>query len=192
MSFLYFAYGSNMLPARLQARCSTARVIGTATAAGYEIEFTKPGKDGSGKATLVRSVVHNAATPGTLFEIEKSELHFLDHAESAGLGYERDNDFHVTLAATGETTAVTTYLAIMNDPDLEPFDWYLALILAGSSHHSLPHEHHQRLQARSYVVDLDHSRDGRTEALRALSHHGYDMSLLPLPVTQPHDGKSHD
>lgn len=34
MTFLYFAYGSNMLPARLQARCGSARVIGAATAAG--------------------------------------------------------------------------------------------------------------------------------------------------------------
>lgn len=31
MTFLYFAYGSNMLSARLKARCPSAKVIGKAT-----------------------------------------------------------------------------------------------------------------------------------------------------------------
>ena len=84
MGFLYFAYGSNMLPARLQARCSTARVIGTATAQNFELNFSKLGKDSSGKATLVESAIGGTVTPGVLFEIERIELHHLDQAEGAG------------------------------------------------------------------------------------------------------------
>ena len=51
-TFHYFAYGSNMLTARLKARCSGAELVGRAFADGWGIEFSKPGEDGSGKATL--------------------------------------------------------------------------------------------------------------------------------------------
>ena len=174
MSFTYFAYGSNMLPARLQARCSSARVIDTATAQSFRLEFTKPGKDGSGKATLVESAFSEVATLGVLFEIEWTELHQLDRAKGAGYGYDRENSFRVTSASTGETITATTYLASAKNPELEPFDWYLALLLAGSHHHAFNNDHLKRLRATSHIVDTDYGRKGRIEALRALSLHGYD------------------
>ncbi|WP_435140424.1 gamma-glutamylcyclotransferase family protein [Pseudopelagicola sp. nBUS_19] len=146
MGLKYFAYGSNMLPARLQARCSTARVIGTATARNFGLEFSKPSKDGSGKATLIESTFQELATPGVLFEIEKTELRQLDRAEGAGYGYDRDDGFRVTCASTGETVTATTYLASTADPKLKPFDWYLALVLAGSHHHNLHVDHLMRLR----------------------------------------------
>ena len=180
MSFTYFAYGSNMLPARLKARCSTARVIGTAHAHSFGLEFSKPSKDGSGKATLIKSELREVATPGVLFEIERSELRNLDRAEGAGYGYDRDDSFRVTCASTGATLTATTYIAGTTKPELEPFDWYLALVLAGSHHHALQDEHLRRLRAINHVVDSDHGRKGRIEALEALSQHGYDdhYSLL--------------
>ena len=182
LSFVYFAYGSNMLPARLQARCSTARVIGTATAQSFGIEFSKPGKDGSGKATLFRSDLPEEATPGVLFEIERSELHLLDEAESAGYGYNRIDDFRVINGSTGETAQATTYIACAPVRELVPFDWYLALVLAGSHYHSLDKDHHNRMSSIRHVVDTDHSREGRIEALRALSQHRYDDYLSLLRV----------
>jgi hypothetical protein len=50
--FVYFAYGSNMLTARLRERCPSARPLGLAAAPGYGVAFNKQGMDGSGKATL--------------------------------------------------------------------------------------------------------------------------------------------
>jgi len=38
---IYFAYGSNMLTARLQERCSSARPLGTAIARGFVLSFSK-------------------------------------------------------------------------------------------------------------------------------------------------------
>jgi hypothetical protein len=52
-SFLFFAYGSNMLTERLRERCPDARPLGTAIARGYLLSFSKRSKDGSAKATLV-------------------------------------------------------------------------------------------------------------------------------------------
>ena len=187
MSFAYFAYGSNMLPARLQARCSTARVIGTATAWNFRLEFSKPGKDGSGKATLIESPPAELDIPGVLFEIERTELLHLDRAEGAGYGYDRNDGFRVTCASLGETITATTYLAIATDQELAPFDWYLALVLAGGRHHALHCDHLKRLRATTHTIDADHSRIGRVEALRALSQHGYNdhCSLLREPRDEP-------
>ncbi|MHA7827552.1 MAG: gamma-glutamylcyclotransferase family protein [Roseovarius sp.] len=186
MSFVYFAYGSNMLPARLQARCSSARVIGTGTALSFDLEFSKPGKDGSGKATLITSEVKSSTTPGVLFDIDMAELQSLDRAEGAGYGYDRVDNFRITCASTGDIINATTYLASKTDPDLVPFDWYLALVLAGSHQNALFDAHQTRLRAVSHVIDTDKRREGRAEALRALSKHGYSnhLSLLGSMVKE--------
>lgn len=63
MTFLYFAYGSNMLPTRLLGRCPSARVVGTGVARAWSLAFSKASKDGSGKATLVTAP--NSAVPGS-------------------------------------------------------------------------------------------------------------------------------
>jgi len=173
VSFVYFAYGSNMLPARLKDRCNNAHVIGKAMAEGYTLEFSKPGKDGSGKATLISGETQTTTTPGALFEIERIELRALDKHEGAGHGYDRDDSFTVTHATTGETLTATTYLASETDPALKPFDWYLALVLAGSHHHDHHDDHLSSLRATSHIVDTVHDREGRIDALRALAKHGY-------------------
>lgn len=64
MTFLYFAYGSNMLPARLLGRCPSAKVVRTGVARAWSLAFSEASKDGSGKATLVIAV--NWYRPGTL------------------------------------------------------------------------------------------------------------------------------
>ncbi len=172
MTFLYFAYGSNMLPARLKARCASARVIGAASAPGFDLEFSKPSKDGSGKATLVTAA--DIATPGVLFEIAKADLDPLDRAEGAGFGYDRADDFTAEITGTGERITATTYIASMTDRQLKPFDWYLALVIAGAQHHALGDEHMERLRLIEHLIDEDHSRKTRAEALTALLAHGFD------------------
>ncbi len=173
MSFLYFAYGSNMLPARLTARCPSARVIGKASALNHALEFTKPSKDESGKATLINTVAQDIHTPGVLFKIAKSDLRELDRAEGAGHGYDPHVDFAVRLATTDQTVTATTYIASRTEAHLKPFDWYLALVIAGAHHHELDEGHTERLRQIEYVVDSDLTRDGRTDALTALAAHGY-------------------
>jgi len=148
-------------------------------AQGFGLDFSKPGKDGSGKATLFRSDLPEKATPGVLYEIDRSELHLLDKAESAGYGYDRIDDFSVT-NRNGETAQATTYIACAPVPELVPFDWYLALVLAGSLYHSLHKDHHKRLRAVRHVVDTDYGREARVEALRALLQHSHDDHLTLL------------
>jgi hypothetical protein len=176
MTFLYFAYGSNMLPARLRARCPSARLIGRANAMGFDLEFSKRSQDGSGKASLTQ--VDNATTHGVLFEIDATELGALDRAEGAGYG--RVDDFEVDLVGTGERVSATAYIASVVDPQLKPYDWYLALVIAGAHHHEFAPEYIKKLRLVEYLEDSDHQRKSRRGALDALLGHGFDsyQSLL--------------
>ena len=82
MTFMYFAYGSNMLTTRLVARCDSAEFHSKALVRGYKLEFTKKSRDGSGKATLKRSD-SVACTPGVIFRISESQSAELDSFEGA-------------------------------------------------------------------------------------------------------------
>ena len=173
MSFLYLAYGSNMLTARLQHRCPSARAIGTAVVSDHMLEFTKPSHDQSGKATLVSAGSRKLRTPGVVFEIEKTDLPKLDKAEGAGKGYDRHDAFKVQLAGTDNLVTVSTYLAAETRSHLRPFDWYLALVIAGAHEHGLDAWHIEILNRTDYQIDSHSNRIGRTEALKALAAHGY-------------------
>lgn len=171
MSFLYFAYGSNMLPARLLARCPSARPLGLAHAEGHDLAFSKMSKDGSGKATLVPAT--ERTTPGILFEIALTERSALDRAEGAGQGYARIDDFTILIDnAERSTNVVTTYLATAHVDGLQPYDWYLALVIAGAVHHGFGASDVERLQQVAHVIDPDPDRRTRCEALSALSASG--------------------
>lgn len=167
MGFLYFAYGSNMLPRRLMARCPSARVVGRATAAGYDLDFSKVSKDRSGKATLVAA---EAKARGVLFEIANADLADLDRAE--GNGYHRDDHFEVEIPEDGQRLSATTYIATAIDGQLKPYDWYLALVIAGAKFHSLGEEYLTRLRRFRHEIDADEKRESRLQALSALRADG--------------------
>ena len=176
-TFHYFAYGSNLLTTRLVARCSSARVVAAAVTDGWSVNFTKPGADGSGKAGLVEQ--QGAAHPGVVYEIAAHEMPVLDRFEGLGHGYTRTDDFAVRLM-TGESLQVSTYLPIRHDTTLKPFDWYLALCVAGAHEHSFDEALRQRLSTHPRLADPDHNREGRRLALEALAAAGHDdwQSLL--------------
>lgn len=176
-TFHYFAYGSNLLTTRLVARCSSARVVAAAVTDGWSVNFTKPGADGSGKAGLVEQ--QGAAHPGVVYEIAAHEMPILDRFEGLGHGYTRTDDFAVRLM-TGESLQVSTYLAIRHDTTLKPFDWYLALCVAGAHEHGFDEALRQRFSTHPRLADPDHNREGRRLALEALAAAGHDdwQSLL--------------
>lgn len=173
MTFRYFAYGSNMLTERLTAvnRCPGATVLGPAFADGVIIEFTKPSKDGSGKATLSHAT--GQRTPGILFEIPTAQLRALDCAEGAGHGYDRCDAFPVHRTGNDEIVEAVTYLATSPKPNRKPYDWYLALVIAGAHQHGLGEEHLAALRRVPYTQDSNESREKRVEAIKALTTAGF-------------------
>lgn len=177
MIFLYFAYGSNMLSSLLLARCPGAKVIGTTFARNYALELSKKSIDGSGKATLIENT-DSIHTPGVLFEIEAGEREALDKFEGAGKGYDRVDEFSVE--TTDEPVTATTYLVSATQSDLIPFDWYLALVIAGVLEHGLGDAYAHRLRAILYAPDRKAARKSRIAALEALARHGCDDYIALL------------
>jgi hypothetical protein len=170
MSFLYLAYGSNMLTERLTARtrCPSAYPVGVAYAVGYALEFSKRSNDGSGKGALVAAPGSRAY--GVLFEIADNELGALNRAE--GRGYDRDDGFPVRRVDTDEEISAVTYLAGERDASLRPFDWYLALVVAGARQHRLPPEEIAHLASHPHDLDTDEERETRIDAIDALTKAG--------------------
>ena len=178
-TFRYFAYGSNMLTERLKDRCRSAEPTGRAFADGWALEFSKPSKDGSGKATLFRKA--GCRTAGVLFEIQVDERKDLDVAEGArsGGGYEPCDAFPVRLVDGDETVNASTYFATETDGSLEPYDWYLALMIAGAHQHELGQALVASLECmtcRPYPEEDPERKmtlEGKRKALEALEKAGF-------------------
>jgi gamma-glutamylcyclotransferase len=178
-SFSYFAYGSNMLAERLQAedRSPSARVIGSAIAQGYELCFAKRGRDGSGKATLVQRT--GAMVHGVLFAVDESERDQLKSAEGAGIGYHAINNFPVFDVQEKTLRHAMSFFAAPDyfNRNLQPFDWYHALVTAGAKQNALPHDHLQTVRKIKPIADPIEARPTRIEALRVLRQAGFENLL---------------
>ncbi len=105
---------------------------------------------------------------GVLFEIDVSEKSVLDRFEGHPSGYRRDDHFIVETADAKRRLEVSTYIAVDNavDERLKPFDWYLALVIAGGVQHKLPDEYLKALMKTECVRDPDH--DNRRTAFKLL------------------------
>ncbi|NOT71353.1 MAG: gamma-glutamylcyclotransferase, partial [Hyphomicrobium sp.] len=168
-SFVYFAYGSNMLTQRLQARCKSARAKGMASVTGYRLAFSKRSKDGSGKATLV--AVPDGQVIGAAFEIAADDVKELDQIEGRGKGYERIEELAVLSFPDGQLVSVTTYIAHDDflNPALQPYDWYRDLVVKGAEQHHVPDAYLATLRAIPALADPDPMRPTRLEALAILA-----------------------
>ncbi|WP_315720146.1 MULTISPECIES: gamma-glutamylcyclotransferase family protein [unclassified Bradyrhizobium] len=161
---VYFAYGSNMLTARLRERMPSCKPIGVATLQGYELRFHKRSRDKSGKCNAF-AVGNNKAVIGVLFSFDPAERGKLDEAEGVGGGYE-----HSMVTVTndkGRRRKVLTYIATPNyiDDTLKPYGWYRDLVLAGAREHGLPPEYiAEYIESVEAVEDSNRSRDRKRRA----------------------------
>ena len=124
--------------------------------------------DGSGKATLWPGP---GAVPGVLYWLSDADLVTLDEFEGVGRGYARREIDIKTLDGPARASA---YIADQPVEGLLPFDWYMALIVAGARLQALPADHLAMLAAVPHQPDPDPDRPGRIAALQALAAHGFD------------------
>ena len=184
--FQYFAYGSNVLLERLRERCPSSTAIAPACARDWGITFTKRGRDGSGKATLVRADSAKLDAFGMIYDIDVAEGVDLDAAE--GYGYDRVDNFQVHNAIDGTSRKVVTYIA-RDDAivqHLHPFDWYLALVIAGAIQNKLQCDHVTNLRKLPAVLDTKLMRSGRLLAMSALAKSGYLNLFANLSSPRSH------
>ena len=168
----YFAYGSNLLAARLRARTPSATFVCTARLHGYTLRFWKRGRDDSGKATIIPSEQPHDQVIGVVYEIDEPERADLDRAEDLGHGYD---SIEVRLAGREGDLDAFTYRARPShlDRSLMPFDWYRDLVIAGAVEHGLP---------EAYI--------GRLRQVRATSDPDPDRAALHRRLIEPNSTKS--
>ena len=170
-TFNYFAYGSNMLTSRLAGRCKSAVFSTVGTVERHRLEFSKQSIDGSGKATIVADADAQGLVFGAVFQISNSELDDLNAAE--GTGYERRR-CEVTCVNAGREIEAWTYYAKEQQSGLIPYDWYLALVIAGLNEHDIDREYGLTLRAFDYDIDDVHDRKSRRDAIAAFNEIGID------------------
>lgn len=141
-TFVYFAYGSNLLTSRLRnaERAPSAVPIGRAQLHGHQLRFHKPSQDGSSKADAARTGDWADMVEGVLFRVSEADRSCLDFAEGAGSGYEA---FEVDVTSALESAGVKalTYIATVDPSGEPPYDWYRNYVLHGSQEHQLPTEY---------------------------------------------------
>ncbi len=164
-TFLYFAYGSNLLTRRLQAatRAPSARKRHVARLRGHRLTFDKPGsRDGSGKCDAQRTGLDSDVVHGVVYRIALADGARLDFEEGLGHGYDRAT---VRVEADVGLIECVTYLATRKDPLLRPLCWYKGLVVAGALEHGLPEDYVRWLQSVPADTDADLVRRQQHERL---------------------------
>jgi gamma-glutamylcyclotransferase len=168
----YFAYGSNMLTARIHSRCRGTKAIGRASLAGYTLRFDKRSSDGSAKCAIHSTSNPHDIVHGVLFEVPQAQVCRLDAAEGEGTEYER-RPVRVEVE-NGEVVPAETYFAkeAKIDAAAKPYDWYLDLVIAGALTHELPETYVAALRNVQAKPDPHLKRPDRLQALEQLGKAG--------------------
>ena len=154
-TFFNFAYGSNMLIRRVQARVPSARAVGVAALAGHDLRWHKVGRDGSGKCDIVQTETAQAAVYGVVYEMRAIEKAALDKAEGLGSGYAEKK---ILLETGAGKLQAWVYYATDIEPSAVPYTWYKALVVAGAKQHFLPTDYISKLVAVAAKIDPDAER----------------------------------
>ena len=156
----YLAYGSNLLPARIEARLEDCRSLGSVRLDGWQLCFHKLGADGSGKCNLIEDP--SSVAYGAVYELSQSSKERLDSIEGVGNGY---RDAEIELDQYGPAWVYLAESSHIAD-GLIPYDWYHAFVLYGAKYHDFPSD---------YIFDInrvtsapDHDGTRRAENLAIL------------------------
>ena len=146
MQSLYFAYGSNLLSARMRERVPSAAARGPARLSGWRLTTDKRGKDGTGKANLRREPA--AAVWGVVWAIDPAEWPQLDRLEG---GYARVEVEVETPAGTRLRAATYASDRLTAAPVLDR--GYKRAIVDGAREHGLPEAWIAALEALPQIED---------------------------------------
>jgi len=132
----YFAYGSNMNPARLADQRLKERAVQMGPRIGgrldgWRLTFNKIARspEGAGAGNIVEAP--GEAVHGTLNRMPKEGLLVLDIWEGVAGGHYEQRTIPVVRADTGETVEAVTYIALKIGDGLRPTREYLGHLLAG-------------------------------------------------------------
>lgn len=154
MTVRYFAYGSNLLHARLYARCSSIVNIGVARLDRHRLTFNKPGRDNSGKCGI-EAADSKEYVLGVMYQMDKNEKPVLDRIEGNGQGY---IDRKIEVYADQGLVDCFTYYPTVLDAERIPYDWYKAFVLEGAIENRFPAHYIEMIASIESRVDPHRQR----------------------------------
>ena len=165
MHLHYFAYGSNLHPARLRGRVPSAEFVEVAVLPDRVLRFCKRSEDGSAKCTLIPAL--GSRTFGAVYRLDASDKPLLDEVEGLGRGYD---EYWQGLPLSDGVVRTFHYFAADDhvDHSLQPYHWYKQLVLVGARHHGLPVDHVSAIERVASIEDPDPERRRRNEAVLRL------------------------
>ena len=123
----YFAFGSNMNPARMKDRLSWEPQRRIAILSDYQLIFDKVSNDG-GKANI--RPLEGSIVEGILYLLNEKDLVKLDGFEGVAAGHYVRELIQVK-TETEDSLAAMTYIALKTGLELPPTREYLDHLLAG-------------------------------------------------------------
>lgn len=121
---LYVAYGSNLNLRQMKSRCPTAKLYGTGTVEGYELQFK--GQPNSAFATIAPK--EGASVPVAVFEIKPQDEQSLDRYEGYPSHYFKQD---VPVQLDGEEVKAMVYLMNLKMGFGMPSPYYYQTVYEG-------------------------------------------------------------
>lgn len=159
----YFAYGSNMSRARLEARVGSVHDHGRARLDDYVHRFSKLGRDGTGKGNIERAPGRSCW--GVLYELDAAQLERLIDFE---MGYGATTlRVHPVLGDARPCPALS-FVAHEIVAELRPKAAYVEFYRQGMVEHGIPESYVQMI-ASSPVFERGPSRWGSARERASLA-----------------------
>jgi len=148
----YFAYGSNLLPSRIQQRLGPIVSIGNAILIDHQLNFSKVSSDASGKCTIWPFA--GQSVYGVVYDLALESKNLLDEIEGVGKGYE---SVMYDIAGYGECFAYVAQAPYIAN-NIAPYEWYKQLVLEGCRFHSFPTEYIKMVESFDSIPDQNQLR----------------------------------
>ena len=148
----YFAYGSNLLPSRIQQRLGSIVSIGKAILIDHQLNFSKVSIDGSGKCSIWSFA--GQSVYGVVYDLALESKNLLDEIEGVGKGYE---SVMYDISGYGECFAYVAQAPYI-DNNVAPYEWYKQLVLEGCRFHSFHSEYIRMVESFDSVPDHNEHR----------------------------------
>ena len=156
--YFYYAYGSNIHPAWLSYRVSSAKIIDIVQLTGWSLCFHKASKDNSAKCNIIETGLTQDSVYGVIYCISQIEKAKLDRIEA---GYYPDSFNFNGYDNVRVYRAIDEYI----DEQLLPYTWYKDIIISGAEYHHFPGEYISYIQSFDAITDPDLKRDNEKRAI---------------------------